>query len=581
MIGAFSVSFAQEKEKKKKFGLKAPKLNIGEKIGKVAGNLMTSKTEELDATSAKISYINGTYPPYIKTSESKYFPEGTREGDYIAAISFLKQEGIGMLEVKGEITCNGEPMEYVGLGSYLKTFSNPPETAPTIEIKTISGDEASFSLPSVVGVEVLSVNGETALPVLDLAEDMELVYYNPPGSEGTRIKVSLITDVAGARALNHFAEYPVSKSGEVKVTIPKEALANPEIAGQLNAGQFNKGENWLILERVKLLNPADYGNDQQPGDVASSDVTSTSYASFPVIVKGKQDEGLLVSLKVAGKSEDKTLGYEFYKPNATTGIPFSKASKFGLLSFTMTASTFKEESSTSTSSSTIGNTTYTRTTTRTTTYEFPQVPDEYWEYVMDKIYSDVVSFFKSEYAIEFVDVEQVTGTSEYSALYDQQDKNTKGVVKKSYKNTLRTDPQSLGEVLGSLSSLSSNQTSDIPQVNMMETAGGLDGLLSMDLQLQVGANKEGNIILTPRLKLSVSGRDETNNSKLGKYMDGFVIRTTGETFNGDLLKSSKEELLRVCSHDQMLLALKVGITTLRAKEVALGYDKIWSIGEGQ
>ncbi len=567
---------AQDDGAKKKLNIKPPKLNLGEKLGQLAGNLMTAKTAELEAVSIKMGMVCGVYPPEIKTSESKFYPEGTREGDYAAFITFLKMEGVGMLEIDGEVMCDGEPMEYVGLGSYVKVFNIPPSKPVNIQVKTITGDEASFTLKEIPGVDIITVNGETSLPILDLDNDIELVYFNPPGSENTRIRVSLITDVMGARALNHFADFPVNKIGEVKVTIPKEALANPEIAGQLNAGQFNKGENWIILEREKIQTKDDYGSEQNPGQVATSEIKTTAYASLPVIVKGKQDEGIMASLKITGNSPDKTLGYELYKPNATTGIPISKASKLGLVSFNMTANTFKEETKESTSSWTVGNTRYTQTTITTTTFEFPQLPKESWDYVMDVIYKDLVKFFKSEYNIDFVPVENVTGTPQYSGLFPAQEELNKSVVRNNYKGTHRINPQKISEILGATST---NLTSDNPQVNMMKAAGELDGMLSLDYNLQVAANKEGNIILIPRLSISISGRDETNNSKLGRYLDGYVIRTTGEPYNEQKLKASKEELLRVCSHKQMIEALKSGITTLRAKEVEMGYDKIWNISE--
>jgi hypothetical protein len=563
---------AQEKEKK----FKVPKMNLGEKIGKLAGNLMTGKADNLAAVSIKNNFICGIYSPEIETSEIKFFKDGLIEGDYLVSVTFMKQEGMGMIELEGEVTCEGEPMEYVGLGSYVRRFDLPPANSVEVNIKAINGDEATFNYPTIQSIHFVTVNGETSLPVLDMDEDIELEYYNPPGSEGTKVRLSLITDVMGARALNHFADFNVDKIGRVKVTIPKEALANPEIAGQLNAGNFNKGENFLVLEREKLINKGDYGSEQKPGNAGTSDITVRSYASMPVIVKGKQDGGLLVSLKVTGQSEDKSIGYDFYKPNATTGIPLSKASKFGLVSFTMSASTYKRESETSTSSSTIGNTRYTTTTTTTTTYQFPQLPDSYWDRVMDKVYAQVSGFLASEYNIEFVAPEVVMSTPQYGTLFSDSEANTMKGVQRSYKGTKRVSPQSMGEIFGSLSS---NQTSDNPTVNMMKEAGDLDGLMSMHLDLVVGANADGNIVLFPTLKVSAYGRNEKDNDKQGRYFDGAVVRTTGESFNEDLLKSNPAELARVVSAPLLIEVFKIGIKTLRSKEVELGFDKIWSIGE--
>lgn len=557
-------------EKKKKF-------NLMEKIGDATANLMTGKTETLDGVVCRPSYINGLYSTEIETTEAKYFPPGVREKDHVLFVSFFKNEGTGMLEiVDGSVTADGEPMDYYGMGSY-GIFYDYPRTRPiTLEVTAKNGDQASFTFEAIADVEILSVNGETSLPILDLAEDIELEYYNPPGSEGSTIKVSMLTKVMGVRAFNHFADFKVTKPGKVKVSIPKEALANPEIAGQLNMGNFDKGDNYIIVEREIKRIKEDFDANQKPGKLAASELYTRNYASFPVIVRGKQDEGIMTVLRVRGETADKSLGYAFYKPNANTGIPLSKASKFGLLSFTMEAKTYHREVEESTSSWTVGNTRYTQTTTTTTTYEFPQLPDDYWEYSLDKAYQEVVNFFKKEYNIEFVPVEDVTSTPQYSGLFDAGDKNTYKGVLHSYKNTQRSNPHTMGEIFGSTST---NLTADNPRVNMMKAAGEVDGMVSMHLTLTVGANKEGNIILYPSLSISISGRDESRQDKEGKYLDGQISRKTGEPFNENLLKSDKEELYRVCSMPVLLDAMKQGITTLRAKEVEMGYDRIWNIEE--
>ncbi len=569
-------SFGQLKLKKP--NIKKPKkLNLMEGIGNMTGNLMTGKTDVLDNVVLKVNYVSGMYSPDIKTTEGKYIPETVREGDHLVYVSCFKNEGVGLLQLKGgTVKMNGEEMTYHGLGSYGYYFSPKPSTPLQLEMEASGGDKASFVLAPTEEIEILSVNDETALPVLDLAEDLKVTYYNPPGTEGTTVRVSLLTKVMGVRAFNHFADFKVSKTGNTTVTIPKEALANPEIAGQLNVGNFDKGENYLILEREVKTEKRDFDESQNPGDVAAVELFARSYASFPVIVKGKQDEGLMVNLKVRGKSEDKTLGYEFYKPNANTGIPLSKASKFGLVSFTMEARTFSQETNESTNSWTVGNTKYTQTTVTTTTLDFPELPESHWEYAMDNIYNQVADFFKSEYNIEFVPVEDVTSTSDYNTLFPPKEKENYKVIKRSYKDTRRTQPSSFSEIFGGASS---NFTTDNPQVNMMIEAGELDGLISMHMNLTIAANSEGNIVLIPSLSISVAGRDEDRDNKQGKYLDGYVSRTVGEPYNEGALKADENELVRVCSVPQMILALKAGVSTLRAKEVEMGYDRIWSIGE--
>ena len=192
------------------------------------------------------------------------------------------------------------------------------------------------------------------------------------------------------------------------------------------------------------------------------------------------------------------------------------------------------------------------------------------------MYNEIVSFFKTEYNIEFVPVEAVTSTPQYAELFASAEKNTDKKVMKSYKNTKRSTPGTIGEILGSLSS---NSTTDNPRVNMMKAAGEIDGLVSIHINLMVGGDKNGKVVLYPSLNISVNGRDETRGNKEGKYFDGQITRKAGEPFNGDKLIADKNELVRVCSMPILLDAMKQGIATLRAKEIEMGYDKIWNITE--
>ncbi len=548
------------------------KKNFGEMIGDLAGNLMTKKTDVLAPAVAKGNYYCGVYPMSAQTSETKYMPENTVEGDHIVSVTFFKNEGVGLLQIKGDVTCNGQEMEYVGMGSYLMRSATPFETDPVIEIKTKMGDQAKMVLHPISAVELISVNGQSSLPVLDLAEDLEIEIMNPAGAENTQIKVSLISNAMGARFLNHFTTFPSGATGVRKIKIPKEALANPEVIGQLNAGNFDKGENLLIVERIKVTESDKLGAEQIKGQLHSMELTTISSSSMPVIVKGKQDGGLNVALKIAGKTADGA-GFDVYKPSATYGIPLSQASSFGLASFSLDGKTFQEETFESESSITYGGTRYTRTTTATYTYQFPELPDAKWNMVMENVYKQVTALLNDSYSINTVPVEKITRASEYNTLFGTDKANNKYAIKISYANTLRTEPNTLFEILGSTSS---NNTSDVPMVNMMKEAE-VDGLISMNLQYTVAGNSAGKMILIPRLTISISGRDENNNNKRGSYFTG-VFTTEGATFNSDAVKTNDAALLKACSVDELMGAVAQALAILKLKEAELGYDAIYTVG---
>lgn len=552
-------------EKKKKGGL-----NLGERIGKMTGDLLTSKTSDLKLTVAKPTYYCGVFPMSVGTTESKLMPENTVEGDHVVSVSFFKNEGAGLYKILGDVKCNGEPMTYLGLGSYVHSSSTPYPSAPKIEITTETGDKASFVLESIPEIKLLKVNGESSLPLVDVSEDLEIEIFNPVGAEKTHIKVSLLADAMGVRVFNHFADFESGAAGVRKIKIPKSALANPETAGQLNVGNYNKGENMILLERILVTENDKLSATQQKGNIHSAELKYVSCASMPVIVKGRQEGGLNFGLRVTGYAPNTSFGFDFSKPNATTGLPLSLGSKFGLTSLTLEGTTFKQTSNTSTSYG------YncTRTTITTYTFQFPQLPNEHWDFVMETLYNSVVKLFKEKYKIDFVPVEKVTGTSQYQTLYPVPEKNTKSVIQTSYKNTLRTSPQKISEILGSKSS---NQTTDVPIVNMMKEAD-VDGLVSMYLTLTVGGNKDGKVILSPQLHISINGRDESNKNKQGTYVVG-LLNGSGMPFNGEAVKKDKRALLDAINIPELIQALDYALATTKRKEIEFGYDAIWNIGK--
>ena len=290
-------------ENKKKFSIKKPNLRIGEKLGNLAGNMMTSKTDNLAETAPVASLISGVYDLQTNTSESKYFPAGTREGNHVVAITFMKQEGVGMYQLKGEVSCDDHPLEYVGLGSYAYTFDKPLTAPRTINIKTETGQEGSFTITPIAEIEILSVNDDPTLPIIDLSEDLKITFTNPDVDDGSTIKVGLLTDVAGARVFNYFADFP-AKKGEV--TIPHEAFSNLEVSGAMGAGNVNKGNSYLLLERQIVTEKSEMPDYQNVELFPSATIQAKSYATKPVIVKGKQENGVIATLSFSGGHKKNT-----------------------------------------------------------------------------------------------------------------------------------------------------------------------------------------------------------------------------------------------------------------------------------
>lgn len=551
---------------KKKLTLKKPNLRIGEKIGGMAGNLMTAKTTELSNTAPIVSLIVGVYNPDAKTSEARYFPKGTQEGDHLMYCTFMKQEGMGMLKVSGQISCDEDSMEYVGVGSYGVNFSRPIEGTKTINIKSESGQTARIAVDPIPEVEILDINGDWGMPVLDLNDDFTIRITHPEGSDGTTIKVGLLTDVAGARAWNYFADF---KATGDRITIPKEAFSNLEINGKLGAGQVNKGLNYIVVLREKVIEYHEEKGDKVSGDCARVKIQVKAYGTKPVIVKGKQEEGVLTEIKFSGRVRNK-YAFSIYKPNARTGIPLSRASNFGLASLTVNGRTYRKETKSGEHTYTSMGTRYTKTWTVTTTYKFPQLPDSHWEQVMDDFYNSWTDVLQTKYNVSHVPIEAITNNPVYQQSFTASDLNTATKVSKSYRYTKRVSPGHLGSVLTSLSA---------EGVTGLMGQSKLDGLVSLEINFDIGANKDKKIVLLPTVKFSVRGIDETKNNRQGVYAEGFITLKEGVPFSSEAVLANPKALSEVLNIEELMASISIMLDELRKKEVEMGYDKIWSIGE--
>ena len=571
LIVAISIQGISQEKKKKKFKFKMPEINLREKLGGLAGSLMTGKTEDLSLTSPTISLISGLYDPETKTSESKYFPKGTKEGSHGMFITFMKNEGIGMLKVDGTVNCGDSEMEYVGLGSYGVLFEEPLSTSKTITISTSTGDKASYTLQPIPEIEIISINGDNTLPIIDLKEDFKIKVSNPVGSEGTTVRVGLISGVAGAVALNNFAEF---KATGKEITIPKESFSNMQYSGELGTGQFEKGLSYIIVTREKIIENNDIKPENKTGNASGVTFKSIAYGPKQVVVKGKQENGIITEIKFSDRFKDQ-LAYSIYKPNATKGIPFSRASKFGLASLSISGETYKKETENGSSSYASLGTRYTQSWTRTTTLEFPQLPESHWEAAMDAFYKKFESTMANNFSVTFESVDKLTASKNYGTFFTGNEYLNKKGVSKSYRNTLFTTPTSFSEIWANRSSSQSSETSSVLLMKEMN----LDGLVSIQITFDIGTNKDDNIVLLPKVNFSIKGVDETRDYKEGTYAEGFITYKEGIPYNEDKLKSDANYLAQVLNVDAIMANITYMLQNLQRKEQELGFDKIWSIGE--
>jgi hypothetical protein len=204
---------------------------------------------------------------------------------------------------------------------------------------------------------------------------------------------------------------------------------------------------------------------------------------FPKGISPKQEEkrcdpSLIYCSILAYKTVSRfEFDYNFHKPNAFYGPPFSSVKKFALTSLSVRGTLRKQI--VNKSSSTIGNTTTTTTTTKT--WQFPQLSNAFWDQLLENIHSDITSLLKDRYGIGLIPVELVVRAPTYAELQPISDENTTVEIERTYKGTKSLIPTSFSALVGAISSTFASDRPDSRLMNELE----VDGLISITLDLDL------------------------------------------------------------------------------------------------
>lgn len=531
-------------------------------LGKLAGNLMTQSTTDLQACGTTVYYISNLYPPSVKSTEVSYMGEAWKEGRSTISVMNFKKHGIGFYKIDGVVAVDGTPMQHVAFGAYSKLIDSGDAAPKKITIETKTGQKAEFTIKPTFPVRIKSINGKTEGAEVDVTQDLVLELENPKGSERTMYKVSMLMDLMGTTS---FVDVVVCRSAD-KIVIPHQAFVNAQVVASsdqaigTSIASFREGASWLRIER--------YEHDLTPNaGTGGYQGISASWDTKPVTVKGKSPSKS--NVQVTG--EEKGFSFNVNKPNAYYGRALSMGKKFALASFSVRGTIFHQDVKSSTSTQTMGNVEVTTTTTTITTLEFPQLPDEFWDKLLDNMYNDFVTALKNEHQIELIPVENVTKASGYAAMEPIEDKNTQVKIVRSYKGTKNLLPTSIVSIL---KSVSSTFASDRPDARLMRELG-VDGLISATLDLQISKDANNHVVLNPVFTYQLLG--PPNGYLVGtQYVTGTVLGQ-GAPFNEEAVKSNPYSLNSVVRKEDMMAAFRKSIVELKKLEEAEGYTKIWNL----
>ena len=281
-------------------------------------------------------------------------------------------------------------------GVYGKILDDSQTGPVKFEISTSTGQTAAFTVTPTAPIKIKSINGKTDAYEIDMTKDLVLELDNPNGSAGTPLRVALLADAVGTRAFYDLGIF----SARDRLVIPAAAFRH---SAPPNAKffTFNKGDNWLLVERFTA------GPGNEPA-VGAGQIISQSWDTVPVMLNGDVDVIERIEVKGSlGDEDDKdAVFYSLNKPNASYGRPFSSGKRFAIGSLSVRG-TLRKQTSTS-SSSTIGNTT--TTTTTTTTWQFPELPDAFWDQLLESLHNDISTLMHERYGVRLVPTAQVVAS---------------------------------------------------------------------------------------------------------------------------------------------------------------------------
>ncbi len=515
------------------------------KIAKVSGGAMqTSSTDDLSSVVPTIALQSNLAPGNLGTAEMAFF-EGWKTNGNQLTIMFTKKDGYGFTKIKGNVLVDGKPAEFITMGVY-SAFSADNTSPKKIEVNSDNGQKAAFTIaPPKYGVKILSINGSKDETIaIDPAKDVVLELENPAGADNTTIAVRLLCKTIG---ISYWSEVGYFKSAKT-IKIPAAYFRN---VNNSNGSMTNFKKSYFSVVRTGMEKAS--GID---GFYKSVDYSTLAYDGKYANISPDIEVSKGITAKGSDKFSDGPVEYEVSKANAFNSRAFSGIKNIGVLSFALRGILYDHKSSTKYN---IGGNSY---TTTTKTLQFPQLPDEQWDYVLGELYKQLTQVVKDELKASVIPIEKVTATPAYQRLqaFSKDDENTTVQISRGY-NGLK--------VISNFIPVT-EQWGPNNNINKLIDESGANAILKTTLDLQVAWDGSRGV-LVPKLATELLGYTNGDTYPT-KYFTSLVIGK-GYRLN-DIKEGSKlTEVIRI---EDLVTQFRKGLKELIQKEKENGdYETIW------
>lgn len=399
------------------------KANPMKAMQKAMGNSFTDKNnKDLGNAAISVFYQAHLHPQPIMRFPTK-IPGWETCGDAVFA-SFTNREGMGLSSTDGKILMDGEEILDSGMGTYFQGFKPEKRGEKNMVITSSDGDKIELSIKPGAPLKIISINGNSNIKnfLIDGSEDIVIILENGNADPNSKLYVQLVGKIMGTPIL--FDVLVTSAKNEIH--IPKEAFIHYEGSPT----PFAK-ENLLIINRVTetLLRNTDAGAIR----------TISAYMDWvPVTIGGILSKGNVLTMgfdttknKVINVDLTSIGKYNFVvsKGNPYNSPPSNKIKKVALASFIVRGNLIAEETTTKVNGDWV--------TTTITKKWFPELGDDTWRKLADKLYDEVSGKLTNEIGWEIVPLADIVNTEAYKHAKFIDDRASTTFVEVGAKNSKR------------------------------------------------------------------------------------------------------------------------------------------------
>jgi hypothetical protein len=511
------------------------------KLAKVMGTANAVTSADLNEITPTVGISSNLHPTELGTI-SQTFYTGWTTGGNLTYLMFTKKSTPGYVKIDGTVTIDGKPVEYLTSGMYALVTA-PGSTPGHVEIATATGQKASFNIkPYKTPVKILSINGQSDNISIDLTKDVTLELESPELAEGKLLKVSLAINQVSIKSLYDVCYVKAAS----KVVIPAAAFRNINIVPGGNA-LYSYKKSFLSVSFEKVESATDVTGP-------FTDVKYIAGYSDGKFVTVTGEPQLNTGLVAKGTADLKSgpMDYNFFKPGAFASRPVEQLAKIGVISFAIRGTTYSHKETES------------QFMYKSETLKFPQQSNETWDALLDKLYPDFIAVVQSQLG-PVLPVEAVTGTQAYKSAesYAHDDVNTTVEFSRSYKGT---------KVISAFMPVSEGYGVNGTNERIMKESGA-NGLMTMTIDLQIEADKDGHILMSPKLAFEISGSSNGTVANT-KYYSG-TVSGKGVPFTEQMAKDELEKIIRA---SDLVAAFEKGLKEIKEKEKAdPDYQTVWNL----